>query len=342
MKFLHTADIHLQNKEHLEVLKIIVKAANQNSCGWILISGNIFDKENSNLLVEQSLPQILQEFKGEIFIIAGNHDAGILSKRKSLSSNSTVFNTDKPYIKYDVDGIEIIAVPFKEEISFKDIGEIECGLENSILMTHGCFYTQDFFYDDENRQYFPIFEEDLRDKFHYVALGHYHKLIKKELGKTIVINPGSPRITRSSDIGERMVSIVDTKTWKIELLPLPVPYNRRIDLNINVFDDLNNIENKIQTFMSQIEDRRFAVLTVVLSGTLSTLIEINELHQLIQSKAGKDCFIDSNNLRLIDDNLLSNSFIQSLMEELEKNSNDKAEQEKIKLFALERLNAILQ
>jgi DNA repair exonuclease SbcCD nuclease subunit len=343
MRFLHTADIHLKTREHLDTLQVIVETANQNSCDFILIAGDLFDQENSNLTTESGIPAALEKFGGEIYIIPGNHDLKFLSGRKSLSSNSTILNSEAYYLKRKIGDVELLAVPFKENISFKDLGEIPCEAENTILLIHGNFYSSDFFYDEDSKKYLPVFEEDLKDKFRYVALGHYHKLIQKKLGNTMVVNPGSPRITKKSDLGRRMVSLLDTSDWKVELLALDVPYCENIEVFVNVFDRLENIFAKLETAEKNSFSEK-AVLTLVLKGFLSSEMEIahmqNEVRDYLKEKTGRDFSIDTQRISLLDKTLLDSRFVDSFLEELVK-SVDETEKEKLKLFALERIAAAI-
>lgn len=343
MRILHTADVHLKTAGDLSILQTIIRTAADKKCAAILIAGDLFDQQSAGLATEQAIPQIFQEFEGEILILPGNHDYEILQGKKSLSRNSMILNSREFIIRRKLDNAELAAVPFRKDLSMKDIGAIDCDPENSILLAHGNYYTNEFFYDDEVKKYFPIFDEDLRDNYRYVALGHYHRHFRYELGRTVVLNPGSPRITRASDTGPRMVSILDTSNWKDESVTLPVEYILPLEIYASVFDTPEILREKLKQKLQAIQNPKLARPSVVLRGTLSSEIEITSLQEMLSQTAnqsiGKAAEIDTRELHLIDKNLTAHPFVKSLLAELDRTSNPE-EKEDLKLFALERLNSI--
>lgn len=353
MRLLHTADIHLKEKEHLETLRVVLKTAAENDCEAVLVCGDLFDKDSSVRTLEPLLAKVLEEFRGNIFILPGNHDAEALDGRKSLSSNSTVLHStpSAPVVRKQMDNFELIAIPYREGLCFKDIGAIDCDPAASLLMAHGSYYSTDFFYED-SKDYFPMFEEDLKDRFRYAALGHYHKPVRLQLGRTTVINPGSPRPTRDTDTGRRTAAMVDTADWKIGLIPLDILYYEKVLVNVNYSDTPERIEAKLLALIPpDIQSKPVEKLIVAFSGILPDRIETSRLKDIAgsalkkQNGAGKlKLQIEPEALKFIDNDLLQNAFVRSLLEELGKAEGTAApdQKEKLKAFAIERINTIFR
>lgn len=77
IRFLHTADLHLSQKEKdysLSVLKEIVSNANVEGCTHILFCGDLFDRNSDIAALKVEVKEILTEFPGKIFFIPGNHE----------------------------------------------------------------------------------------------------------------------------------------------------------------------------------------------------------------------------------------------------------------------------
>lgn len=350
MKLLHTADLHLKEKEHLDTLRVVLKTAVENGCETVLVCGDLFDKDSAARELEPLIAKTLEEYSGRVYILPGNHDADALMGRKGLSSNSTVFSSTETVVRARLDDFELIAIPFREGTSFKDIGPLECDPANSLLMAHGSYYSTDFFYED-SKDYFPMFEEDLRDRFRYAALGHYHKPVRLQLGATTVINPGSPRPTRDSDTGARAVAVIDTSSWKAGLVPLDTPYYEKITVYVNASDTPESIASKINANLPEsIRWQWVEKIIVAFAGILPDPIDTVRLGEIAGSVlnkmpgAGKHKVqIEPEAVRFIDNSLLKNPFVRSLLDELEKAENGgSAQKEKARTFALERINALFR
>lgn len=348
MKLLHTADIHLREKEHLDTLSVIIKTANENGCDTLLVCGDLFDKEGSFRELAGLIPKVLEEFRGEVLILPGNHDAEALKGKQSLSSNSTVLASDDLVIRRKMDNFELIAVPYRDGLCFKDIGPVDCDPDSSLLMAHGSYYSTDFFYED-SKDYFPMFEEDLRDRFRYVALGHYHKPVRLKLGRTVVINPGSPRPTRDTDTGKRYAALIDTAVWKTDLVPLDVPFYEKITVNVNYQDSPEMIEAKISAQVPHgLAGQPVEKLIVAFIGILPDKIEPAHLKTLagsaVKAKAGPKINVQTEPeaLRFIDSSLLQNAFVRSFLDELAATQDSPEKQDRIRSFAMERISSLFR
>lgn len=344
MKILHTADLHLNAREDLKTLQVLVDTARLENCGMILVCGDLFDSGNSYLSVEQSIPAVLDSFDGEILILPGNHDADFLSRRKGFSSNSRVLRSEEPFILEERPDFQIVAVPYRDGFGMKDAGDTGADPDRSILMAHGNYYANEFFYESDSKKYFPIFEDDLRDRFAYAALGHYHRRIELRLGRTQLVNPGSPRVTRDSDTGKRAASVLDTATWKYRMIDLPSDYLDDRVLAVSVFDTPEDISARLNAELNPLKDPFLKKLILRVSGTLSSGIQPAELRELL-TQTGKTALgfapdIVMDTLKLVKSDLLTNPFVRNLLKEAEGKAASPGEAEALRLFAIERLNAL--
>ena len=191
MKFLHTADVHLDSafcaatpteaeerrKYQRDTLVRIFELAESESCDMILIAGDLFDTvfvtpETAALCLE-----LFSAFKKPVIISPGNHDPyvdGGFYKSSSLPKNVYVFSSpelqlfDIPEIGVTVAGYAFIAsalpsAPLTAELP-RDVGD------GNILLL--CAHTE---IDAPTSRYASILSSDIqRLGFDYAALGHVH------------------------------------------------------------------------------------------------------------------------------------------------------------------------
>lgn len=210
IKFIHTADIHLdmpftslntfgsasveRRQEQRILFKKIIQTAIDKEVDMLLISGDLFEHEyaskGSIIFLNEcfsSIPDI------RVFISPGNHDPEI---RNSYYS----FFEWVPNVHIFKEPIEEITV---EELQtsiygtcFKDFHMYESPLKGfnvsnksgtNILVSHGALDTT-----GGPDGYHRIYSEDLRNAgFDYIALGHIHKYMP-ELSGGRAFYPGSP------------------------------------------------------------------------------------------------------------------------------------------------------
>jgi DNA repair exonuclease SbcCD nuclease subunit len=344
MRIVHTADVHIKDSATLDAMRAEEDCASQNGARTILVAGDLFDKDYSHRTLEGELVGILESFDGEILVLPGNHDAEFLKTRKSLSRNSRVLDSDTGVVRETLGGVELIALPFRDDVTLKDYGGLGADPANSILTVHGSFYTTEFFYDSSDRKsYFPVFEEDVRDKFRYVALGHYHRVIRKRFGKTEVVNPGSPRVTRAGDYGERVVSLLDTDGWKVELAPLAVAYDELVELVVSAFDTPDSAMKRLSKLLEGVNARVVVMIAGMLPPAAGSPSDWAELARAEIAKAGLEGSADVSGAVQLKAEVLANPFVQRLLTEAETIADDRGEDaEKAKLIALERIASIIK
>lgn len=348
MRFLHTADLHLSRVQDLECLKVLLATARQESCSHVLICGDMFDQDQSYLQLEAEVLTILETFPGQILILPGNHDAVFLNRRARLSRNSLVFSPEQALHRLDLEEIEILALPFRLDSDMSLFRETDSDPEKTLLMVHGTYYSKDFFYREEHKVYFPLFEQDLRDRFAYVALGHYHRSLDLQLGRTRLINPGSPRITRASDLGPRQAAVLDSRDWQVSWVRLPLPFIHPLELVITPADDLHSITSRLLGLLSSPYNAASpARIRVQVRGILSPELQLTDLRdRLIDSlqSQGLDYLDpDLQQTGQIQPELMNNSYVTSLLEEAERLCREQdLDPQTMRSFALGRLQSLFQ
>ncbi|MDK2819115.1 MAG: metallophosphoesterase family protein [Spirochaetota bacterium] len=283
MRILHTADIHLKKKEHLSIVESIIHVANKESVDLIIIAGDLFDAAANGRVLENALLPIWEQFYGDILIVPGNHDVAYLKDRTELAANVIVAN-EEPFSVAQIEDIYFVCVPYQSSVLLSDINIPQ--FPSSILITHGTYNAR-----NENT-YFPIASKDVCDIYNYVALGHYHTWFEKWERGTLVVNPGAPRQTRKSDKGARFVAIIDTETWKMERVILPVVYNEYSVVNLSVVDSSIDIEEKLLFATKELANNSYCEVVLSVQGSVSfseySLSELIARFKKILNKNGID------------------------------------------------------
>lgn len=287
MKILHTADLHIEQENDIEILETIIGIAENNNCDHILISGDLFENGHSAGIYSSIVAHTLANFSGKVWIIPGNHDENLPEVMRL--SNGKVFD-DVEIISLDED-TDLLAIPYSDG-SFTDLlleNKIPDSDKDIIAMMHGTLYRDDCFYSDgDSEEYFPIKYERLQEmKFTYTALGHYHTYFQdvSEQGGTIV-NPGSPVITRKSDNGRRAVALFDTETSSLKKILLDTPYYDKLKLYIHFMmgeeEIIETVNNMIHELLNNKETKtELLTLNFLITGNSSMEqddLEMLELH----------------------------------------------------------------
>ncbi len=292
MIFLHTADLHIEKENDIEILEKIIKIALEKTCTDILIAGDLFETDKLGRILASNVARTFSQFNGNIWIIPGNHDRQLpeylsISKGK-LFSEIELINLDN--------NTDLLAIPYSED-SFNDLvneHKLPKSDKKVIALMHGTLYDNAFFYNDENhRDYFPISYDKLSSmNYLYSALGHYHSYMQFE-NHNFVVNPGSPRVTRSSDFGRRLVTVFNTETLELHKIPIDTKYHEEISLKTTFIMKLEHIVNMVEENLRAIitkEDfvANYLSLQVKLTGTVSmTQEEQNELEKRLNELFSK-------------------------------------------------------
>lgn len=257
MRILHTSDWHLgkrlfkldRTEEHEAFLNWLIGTILERQIDVLLIAGDIFDTPSpphqSLELFYRFLHRLSSETKASTFIIAGNHDSGVLLEAPSLllkqhrvevwGKLSSDPQDHWKTITVGKESLELCALPFFRsfELLPQGEGDIQEALKSyllkdtqtpKILMLH---HLAGEFKAAGSEQVISLsglesIPSALFDGFDYVALGHIHK--PQKAGPKAYYS-GSPIPMRFSETNAKFVmeiEIKDEKIISIERLPIPV------------------------------------------------------------------------------------------------------------------------
>jgi DNA repair exonuclease SbcCD nuclease subunit len=343
---MHTSDTHLREKDDLKTLEIIVDLANFEKCDYLLIAGDFFDEPRAPLTLEGKVSDIFGKFNGFIYLIPGNHDLEFLRGRERLSENSEILNPEADYCERDMDGVELWAVPYRDNKEFAEIGRIPADPKNSVLMLHGSFFDNRRFYGMTDKKYMPVFMEDIDGYFRYAALGHYHNAREWNTGKTTAVYPGSAWATANTVTGRRAVFVTDAEKWKTRRIDLPVPYLQTIELPVNIRDTAETLPEKLEQMLSGVEDKDNARLTVNARGTMPPgFTSLDTLRRVLEDTLNRSGIkwdsLAMEGVVQIAPGLADHSFVQGILDGAAKTAGEEGEDPELaRMYALERINSI--
>ncbi|TGK33319.1 DNA repair exonuclease [Leptospira gomenensis] len=221
IRVLHTADLHLSQKEKeycLSVLKEIVSIAGEEKCTHILICGDLFDRNGEIDPLKDEVKKILGDFGGKILYIPGNHEElGLATGKYPITADLSPLSYPQKgeSVKCwteEIDGVtaEFFGFPFQRNLEDSNIRFKEKKTQYRIALLHGT--------ETELVEYLgpsPEEADSVLDSgpfseahFDYLALGHIHSGRSATQGSMIKRYPGSPRVVSSGEFGPRTVTIV--------------------------------------------------------------------------------------------------------------------------------------
>jgi exonuclease SbcD len=225
LTFIHTADLHLDspfkgmrqlpkeivtrlhNSTFLSFQKI-VKLAIKERVDFVLISGDLFDGENRNLLTQVKLRQEFQRLNQhniQVYIIHGNHDhLGGKWISVEFPENVHIFSEKPEMMVYKKEnGVTVHLYGFSYgqrhliERSARHYKKVD-GADFHIGLLHGSIEG-----NTEHSPYSPFSLKELLDiGFDYWALGHIHKRTELSLFPPIIY-PGNIQGRHKKEIGEK-------------------------------------------------------------------------------------------------------------------------------------------
>lgn len=261
MRILHTSDWHLgkrlfkldRTEEHEAFLNWLVETITERKIDVLLIAGDIFDTPSpphqSLELFYRFLHRLSKETLAQTFIIAGNHDSGVLLEAPALILKEHRVKiwgklSQTPGEHWEVitcgqESIEICALPFFRsfELLPQGEGEIQEALSHylekesefpKILMLH---HLAGEFQSAGSEQVVSLSGLDsiphaLFEGFDYVALGHIHK--PQKAGPRAYYS-GSPIPMRFSETNSKFVMEIEVKEKKVTSIErLGIPVSRKL------------------------------------------------------------------------------------------------------------------
>lgn len=262
MRILHTSDWHLgkrlfkldRSEEHLLFLDWLLLTLVQKEIDVLLIAGDIFDTptppHQSLEIFYNFLHRVSVETKTYTYIIAGNHDSGLLLEAPGLlleSHRVKVWGKLSPEpkdhwikLEHGSEVINLCAVPFFRSYELLPQGEgnaltalkkyfdVECSGPKFLMLHHlaGSFKAAG------SEQVISLtglesIPSEIFNAFDYVALGHIHKPQK---ACATGYYSGSPLPMRFSEIHSKSVMLIETGGGKPNLETLAIPVFRQLEV----------------------------------------------------------------------------------------------------------------
>lgn len=289
MKFIHTADLHLDSKietlsnekskirreEILRTFEKMVDFAVQNSVTAIIIAGDMFDTKRVTIKTKERVLQTFIDNSSVDFIyVPGNHDdINFISSIEELPSNLKVV-TDE-WCKYTYGNVVISGIKLNKINSLTVYDNLSLNENDvNIVTMHG--QIADY---KSNEDAEKISLPKLKDKYiDYLALGHIHNRVDGELdlrGKYAYSGCLDGR--GFDELGEKGFILIDVKDGKVnsEFVPFSSRMLIEYEFDVTEKDSWIEVRNEIITHLENNEDKN-NLIKVVLKGAHSTDFDVDK------------------------------------------------------------------
>lgn len=240
MRFLHSADLHLDSPLRAQALKnpdlalslhaasrtalsSIVDAAISHNVDALLLAGDVFDSSVVDVAARAALAAELGRLGRAgipAVIIQGNHDALLdLDRFGPIAENVVLLNADRP--TFQVGGAAIhglgfgarhVADSLLPQYPAPESGKINIGLMHTSL---GGAPGHD--------PYAPCAEADLlAHGYDYWALGHIHQRFERRGENTLAVMPGIPQGRSIREVGGGSATLVEVDLDGIRAREVPI------------------------------------------------------------------------------------------------------------------------
>lgn len=236
-RILHFSDLHLSTAEReycTAILDEIIATIQDQKIDLVLIAGDLFDTLDD---AHEWLPLVREKFEPitvPIFYLPGNHE---LLRRKlgknasalpELSTGNLTLLSETPLgqtsLTIEDQRIEIISVPHQENYdTFQESPPEKPEGAFRIVMAHAVVlelvrYTGPSEEEDGGVMGADFFQSLQAD---YCALGHIHRCEIQKIHQSLFAYPGSARIWRRGETGNRMLLLLDTNNpHQIQQIPI--------------------------------------------------------------------------------------------------------------------------
>lgn len=225
-KIIHAADLHLSETERdysLAVLDEIVALAGSEKADFLIFAGDTFDRFPDAEKLRAEFRNRIEHLKCEVLLIPGNHEELDASDGNDLAhlnlGKNLILLHGKPYTLHVRENIEFLGFPFQANIPDHYIEWLvppKASGAIRIAIAHGTVDQMDIFtgpckIDEEEQD--SALDPDIFQRFHvdYVAMGHIHRQAKKTFQKMEINYPGSARVWREGEIGQRGVNVLEVQ-----------------------------------------------------------------------------------------------------------------------------------
>ena len=279
MKFIHTADLHLDSKiegiptekskirreEILRTFERLVDFATKNEVRAIIIAGDMFDGAKITVKAKERVIQCIKNHPNIDFLyVSGNHDKTNVFCDENLSFNNfIVFDSEWKSIKYENVSITGVALNGVNQNAVYDLLRLDENQVNVVVM-HG----QVVGYKSQEKAEIISIPSLKNKNVDYLALGHIHSY-----SDGIIDNRGKYAYSGCLDgrgfdeLGEKGFVFIDVEENK--LTTSFVPFSSRVlyefTFDINEFSSYYDMCEKIVKDL-QLNARENGLIKVVLKG----------------------------------------------------------------------------
>ena len=191
MKFIHTADLHLDSKidgiptdkskvrreEIVRSFEKLVEFADKNNVRAIIIAGDMFDTSGITIKTRTRVLECIKNYPHIDFLyLQGNHDEVSFVNENETPQNLITFNDEYKSVTYDnVTITGIVLTPLNQKVVYDNL--ILDGDKTNIVVMHGQIVG---YKSQEKAEIISL--PKLKDKnIDYLALGHIHSYSKGEI-----------------------------------------------------------------------------------------------------------------------------------------------------------------
>ncbi len=231
MLILHAADLHLCDSEReysLSVLEEIVALALSRDVAFLLLSGDTFDSFDDVECLRSSFRKASEKLPPscEVLLLQGNHEDLGRGKRdlQSLDLGPVTLLVDTPFSLIERDGVEFLTIPHQANYSDYRQWKVPQKKQKTlrIAIAHGVVVGVSYAGPDQETGA-GVLDPDIFTRFgvDYAALGHIHIRRRENSNNTIISYPGSARVWRRGELGERGVCLLNTdELLRVDFLAL--------------------------------------------------------------------------------------------------------------------------
>lgn len=305
MKILCFADLHIGQKAYanmdkntglnvrelnaIKILNYIVDYAIESNMDAVIFAGDMYRNAMPSPTIVDEVNRavsFLSESKIHTFILDGNHDVNKMSSHDSYLRQFSTLNV--PYVHQtrfydtvDVNGLQFVMLPTYH--TEEEIRQCVNEMPNKPSIVIGHMMMQDAMLNDwtvvENETAIPL-DVFKNDNIKAVVLGHLHKHQVLQKDPPIFYCGSADRIDFSEENQEKGFVILDTDTWDIDFVPIPLAQKfKTIRLDCRDENDTKLIEEKVSKNIEK-ENLKDSIVRVQLQLDENTSINENELSKL--------------------------------------------------------------
>jgi len=307
MKVLHTSDLHIQegNERTINALKEVLRVGREKEVDLVTVGGDLFNSQEDAEMLRPQLREIFRDNPFKVLAIPGNHDQGAFKGNLNWGPDLEVA-TEEPFEVREFNDENIVALPFKEELTtelYNEIKETSEELSDSCLLLHCTLdigYSTGGFGEEETIRYFPVTSSTLSEwDFDFILAGHFHSNIdiRRLDGGAEFIYPGSPVSLSWSETEKRKAVLLDLDEKEREEVVLDTFYRDTFEGTIKAGEE----EELVRDIRDWIRERSEtnSELKVIPKGHIK--MDETEFSESIEEAIGGDAEVNHKNYKNVED-----------------------------------------